>query len=1574
MKLPDMSSLTFKTESRCHGVPARNRLSALSASPLRLCVSVSLFLALSLAMAMPVYAQDAAAPEDLAGKSLPLRTALHHDPTMESPLTGLVAMYRKANRLEELQGMYQTHLEQWPNDASATVVLIRIQTEASDPAALRTAQAAAQRFPQIGYVHYLLFGLLQADRDPAAIAALDRAIELETDPARKAAWIDTLLPLARLADRRDLIQKHLEDLVKLQSTTPEGALAAARKADDLGEHQLALDTVNKALEGSTGPETMVDLELTAAEALAALGEADAAGERLDALLGKLTSDYWRRGDILRRRLALVQNETQRETMIAAARDRVAARQGDEAAVLDLANLLESFERRREAVDVLREASRDLPDSVEIERATLSLYDALRDEPGRAEYLRARLDQRPNRVDLAVLLGESLYLDSRAEEAESLLKEKLAVLERDDRTAVQLELARRLRRSMLPTEASRLFGEVVEASPERLEVMRELAELYVALGERRRAQLLLSQPLPQEAALENFLDLAHFMVEGGFRREARVAIEARRETDPTNMDLPMLMLEVDAAEARQGTGQRVIDESRPLADTAARYRIWLEGAAKFYGELENRSREVDDKLARFLSTERDRLREEARAMEGDARWAEAAVDRRLVFADVAVNADQAVLAAELLQAGLAEDPPLEPRLRMRRGLIAALDKSKGGEEAMEAQLTALASETPGASDEANARLAVLYHDAGQPAETERALKAVDLNLVNDPAVLSNLERVYTERSDREGVEMAIRRLTQTDPTNRENWSRHVTLLALKGDEDALRTTLRRLLAGVDRMPVTDEVRDVLEAHLLESYWRSVSAKLASLNTLAAEGGNPDAELGEMLYLLDSATRVAESDRGALWAVWTRAYVLNRLGREAERDEAIAELERLAQAVRASERPAPDADMAMAAATQPATQPTDAEGDAGDAGEMIATATQPAEGEAEEVDEAELMVPFPDGLYVSMSTAREVLTADPRDRVEMPLRDATGPMPADGRLDVAWAYESVGGDPIVAIFPLKAFENNRADAPGVHPAPPVAADAPAEAAPPDSEGTVLVVGASGAVSSVDLRSGKLLWRQPDAAPRSDPGPGSTTQQLHPSGNYYMEVTVPGLVVQPVLDDAGRLWLASDGSVTCLDAASGSVLWKATFEPGGEAGGPTAVEVVGERGLVYQPGSGRLRVLDAATGKLLREMSLGGGGMPSDEGQQATLSWRNTGMASDAGRTLVYGSSAAVIDTDTGRLRWSFSPGAGSIFPVKLEEPGEEGDPKKTPAAAGAGGGGGGRIAAVSSRSMYHSTSSLYIGPGYGGYGGYGGMTSPLSTPITRVHTTGRNGVESIDLSLLRGNRVQIVPPAAAWADASSPDRLGLLHGPRLLLLASPPTPPIDAPPNHDIGAAIGYLTRLDLPVAGQGVSVHGTLLGVSGRHAVFLTGTGLQKLDLNTGQTTPIDTAPATGQPDPGTGHHALTGTLDGPVAYIAGDSGVMCINLALGTPIYTAPWPDAIAQRLQAQPAQANYTYRSITLTAIDPADPTQALSNTTAGADLVAAYTGPATTRPPIDRVVPGLLLTSPRPDLLIALTAAVSR
>ena len=142
-----------------------------------------------------------------------MRTALYYDPSLEAPLKSLIELYRKANRVEELLGVYKTHTGQFTDDAGSRVVLIRLMRELRKPEAGSMTRAAVKEFPDNSLVRYLGVPRLGGGERPRrSLDALSRAIELETLPGRQRTWIDKLLSAAVAEDRRDLARKHLEEL------------------------------------------------------------------------------------------------------------------------------------------------------------------------------------------------------------------------------------------------------------------------------------------------------------------------------------------------------------------------------------------------------------------------------------------------------------------------------------------------------------------------------------------------------------------------------------------------------------------------------------------------------------------------------------------------------------------------------------------------------------------------------------------------------------------------------------------------------------------------------------------------------------------------------------------------------------------------------------------------------------------------------------------------------------------------------------------------------------------------------------------------------------------------------------------------------------------------------------------------------------------------------------------------------------------------------------------------------------------------------------------------------------------
>ena len=127
-------------------------------------------------------AQEAMSEEQFAAESLRYRTALHYDPLLDAPLDSLVKLYVGADRSDELVGLYRTHVEQYPADAGAKTVLIRVLRRVDREGADEAVNTIVPQHPEFAPLQFVLFRFLEERGDPRAIEALSRAIDLETNP------------------------------------------------------------------------------------------------------------------------------------------------------------------------------------------------------------------------------------------------------------------------------------------------------------------------------------------------------------------------------------------------------------------------------------------------------------------------------------------------------------------------------------------------------------------------------------------------------------------------------------------------------------------------------------------------------------------------------------------------------------------------------------------------------------------------------------------------------------------------------------------------------------------------------------------------------------------------------------------------------------------------------------------------------------------------------------------------------------------------------------------------------------------------------------------------------------------------------------------------------------------------------------------------------------------------------------------------------------------------------------------------------------------------------------------------
>lgn len=1361
--------------------------------------------------------KPATSKQDFDAQSVALRTALHHDPTLDAPLERLAAMYRAESRIEELLGIYRTHLAQYPDDASGTTVLVRLLVTLGDPEAARAARTATERFPQHAFLRYLHYQVLRGRSDPKALDELDRAIELETQPARKLAWVDLLLPAAVVEDRRAPAKKHLDTLAALVSDA-EGRLEVARKMNKYKFHDQALELLQKAAAASPSPETMVATEMEAATAEVGLNRMDMASARLDRLLAKLAPDYWQRGEILLRRLALVKSPAEQEAMIQAARKRLEKAPSDEAAALDLARILSGFELPREALAALQDAGRRGLNTERIEKQVLELFDRLHDEPGREAYLARRIREQPERKDLLILHVRSLYGLGKRAEALAEFTAALEKLEAQDKRVQLLEMARALRRASLPADAAELYRRVIDLEPARLDVRRELAETYLAMGQRERVREVLSKAAYLQAEVENFLDLVQFMIQQELLPEAKAAVTQRLARDKEDLELSLLLLSIEQRLGNASAGDDLIQKGRRLSDTGARYRRWLEAAAAFCEAFETKDK--------FLQAEEDRLEQEPKE------WTAQRVERRLAYVEVAARSGRRAEAAAMIERDLAASPPADVRSRLRRQLIAAMDTasvavpSPGSgvpldvdRQKMLAQLESLAKDDPQFADEANARLALLHARNERGDLAAQLLAKIDVTRIQDPAILNALRTLYPQyRNDPRAVVAILERLTVVNPTDRLAWEQWVAALAVQGDETRLSSAIRRLLAGVPNMPLSDPTRQLLQAHLADSHWRSVAQR-------ATEG--QEAALADALPLLDSVERIAQDDAQRLWITWIRAYVLHRLGRKPARDAAIVELQR--QVALLHKTPKPPADPQKPGDEAP-----------------------PAPGPAEPP-----RIAFPEGLTVSLEQARKLLTSAP----EAPAPPAVSPRqgPA-GELKTQWAFDTSTGAAVTTILPV-------------------------------GESRVLIGDASRTLYCLDAATGRLLWQREDVLPLSPP-----LQEGGPYSGY--DLARSGRLKGPELaaDDQGRFYVPGSAEVSCYAVDDGRLLWQSRVGAVGTAFKAPSVPVSSPLPVVtpcvsiflaqghvvtYEPASGTVAKIDPGTGKIVWELSVAAA-------QPAMIGPHNSGASLSGKRLLVYGARTAILDLEKGEVEWSFEPWRVRPFPVKLPDPSAP-SPSSTAGAASSYPGSVGYPPGMSPAYPVVSYGPSYA-PGYypGGvvyrsgyvrsypssyvtYPGYPSPYGPAAQPAVFVDYSQplRGGLPSGEMCLSG--------PAVVWAalDRQGVPRQAALVGPWVLLL-------------DPSGISV---VRTDLPLGGKRLMVQAALVGVSGRTACLVSGNELLLVDVADG------TARRFGlqdQPSPSPYPLPVTAVVDGPLVYVSGPRGILCLNARTAQRVFQADWPKDLA--------------------------------------------------------------------------------
>ena len=1375
---------------------------------------------------------------DLLANSLPLRTALYHDPTLQAPLERLVAMFREQNRLNELAALYRTHIASYPNDAGATLVLIRVLQVSNGTEALSLARQAVTQFPKNADIRYILYALLRTGGDLNALAELETAIGLErTRPSKKRAWLEEIIPAAVKREDRAMAERNMLLLSDLVKDNVDAQLDAARLALSLKFYDQTLDILSAAVRNQPSAENGVEIEIVAAAAESGLNRPADAAKRLDALLGRVTADYWRRPEIIKQRMAMVRTEPEREALLRIARDAVTKSPNDEAAILSMAQLLEGFDRRREAERILMEAAERLPKSSAVESALMGVFDRLQNEQAREVFLAKRLAAQPGRSDLALRRLKSLYLLSRRAEARELLATTLAGMDPRTRSTTMLEIARFLRKSSMRQDAAALFEEMVKLEPARFELRRELAELYIAGDQKEQVRVLFSQPVPQTLAIEQFLEVLQFMVRQELWAQAREALTARARQDTVNIEVRVLLLQVLAQLGQQEEGLRVLTETRTIADSGARYRMWLDAATKFH--------DVFETTTAFLESERTKL--EADTITDTL----ARSERMQAFLDVygrsGIGKEQMEQTLRTRLAA-ADEPGLKIRLRER--LVEILITQPGSYAAAEEQLTLLQKEDPTHRMDYLARLAVLHFRNQRVDQALRLLPGIDVQQVTQSSLVEGLLPIYKEDfsqyygngtpgagsySPSAGSTLALERLISMDPSNRAHWRQWLLQLASSGEEFKLRAGLQRVLAGVERMPLSDETRQELEGHLRDSYGRSAGK-------LAAE--SDQASWLEALPLLDFIYQGSADREQRAWALWMRAYLLKQLNQTAARDEAIVELEGLL---------AGNAEQIKSAGSTVAAKTTaNPTGSSAPSANLAPLPELPMKG-----------IYFPDGLTLSADAAMAMLRG-PATVNGLSSNDsrANSRLTSDGHLVLAWCFDTPSGVPIQSV--LQADED-----------------------------IIFILDAQGTGYGINPRTGKLIWEQPGLVAdlanltTASQGPDQRSMQIvtrYQNGQRFVfrqQLRQPqggqrsdrlGYVT-PATDSRGLIYLPTTCGVLCISARTGQTVWEnimflAPVAPSSNNGtgqelppAPlTQVYCQDEKVWVAAPWRNEVAMFSSGSGKLLWTRKMEGG-------SEVAIPGASTGSSLGPKHFMSFGSATGLMDRQTGKPIWTLEPERVRRFPVDLKEP------ATTPRLES------GRAQLnrfTTLREQYSGGLALGSRPGYN----YTTDSQGQNVLYMDANPPGSSYIERMP-----GFQLSILAPAAVWASrtARATERMAVISATGRLLLLLP-------------GEMLSI--NLEMPVGARRILAAGTFVGVAGRSAVFSQQNALVLVDTLNGEVTQVPYQQFIAAAANSTGLSPSTAAagvwpqacVDGLLIYATGPWGIACVNARTAQVLHIQPWP------------------------------------------------------------------------------------
>lgn len=828
------------------------------------------FLCLALAISWRGNSQELT-EEQFLESSLQFRTALHYDPLLDSPLDSLVKLYRSAEREDELIGLYRSHIEQYPDDAGAKTVLIRLLRRVDRGGADELIASAVPLHPEFAPLQYVFFKFLEERGDARAPEALSRAIDLETNPARRNDWLDQLLLLTESGEVRDLAKVQFDKLLAQEGQSSEDLMDLAGLMQRYQFWESSIAAINKARTLRLAPDAEIQADLMLSGALARLGNSADAGRMLETLLKKLAPDHWRRREIMSLRVSILGSDEERKELLANLEEAYRKNPASESVILDYAEALVACENSAGAVKCLVDAMLVLPNSQLVESRLLELFETSPDSLSYSQFLEKRLETLPDRIDLRFRLVKVNYALGKDSAAEQDFKVVVAGLPAEEVSDRILELQRYLRSIERIDAAAPYLERYVRNHPSRLDVARELAEVYLAVNSAEGVERMVRLINPAEADAANVLDLARFLIQEEFFNAARLVVTGKLSVESGHFELNLALIEILASMGDVASSNQQISVVREMTDTAERYRQWLNVSVEAHRKIESLSRFFDSEQNRFSFS--------------DGKWTEDKVEKFLILCEVGKKqlfTDRVAsgIREQLIQPGLDE----KLRLRLRGFLVGVLENAPGSAAELEDQLKALAAEDPANRLDYELRRALVYHRNQRVDLAQDLMGGIDLTEIDSTSLLREASDALIDYGFIKEAEVATATINRLEPGDLLSWEKRLLLLVSLRQETIFRSVIRSLQNGEAGVRLREVSNRSLADHLNASYWRSISTLMASGET----------ELENILPLLASLEREDLLPDSMLWADWTRALVLTRLGRSEDAAEAIARFRERASA--------------------------------------------------------------------------------------------------------------------------------------------------------------------------------------------------------------------------------------------------------------------------------------------------------------------------------------------------------------------------------------------------------------------------------------------------------------------------------------------------------------------------------------------------------------------------------------------------------------------------------------------------------------------------------------------------------